>query len=30
MLQGITQRTEDLKEGRLSFLEKREPRFVGR
>ncbi len=30
MLQGITSRTEDVKEGRLSFLEKREPRFQGR
>jgi 2-(1,2-epoxy-1,2-dihydrophenyl)acetyl-CoA isomerase len=30
MLQGITTRTEDAKEGRLSFLEKREPRFQGR
>jgi 2-(1,2-epoxy-1,2-dihydrophenyl)acetyl-CoA isomerase len=30
MLQGITSRTEDVKEGRLSFLEKREPRFAGR
>ncbi len=30
MLQGITSRTEDVKEGRLSFLEKREPRFLGR
>ncbi|HMO54559.1 MAG TPA: enoyl-CoA hydratase-related protein [Tepidiformaceae bacterium] len=30
MLQGITSRTEDAKEGRLSFLEKREPRFLGR
>ena len=30
MLQGVTARTEDVKEGRLSFLEKREPRFAGR
>ena len=29
-LQQITQRTEDVKEGRLSFLEKREPIFQGR
>ena len=30
MLQGISSQTEDVKEGRLSFLEKREPRFQGR
>ncbi len=29
-LQGATRGTEDAKEGRLSFLEKREPRFTGR
>jgi 2-(1,2-epoxy-1,2-dihydrophenyl)acetyl-CoA isomerase len=30
MLQGVTNQTEDAKEGRLSFLEKREPVFKGR
>lgn len=29
-LQQVTHGTEDAKEGRLSFVEKREPRFVGR
>lgn len=29
-LQGITQSSEDAREGRLSFLEKREPVFKGR
>lgn len=29
-LQGVTRETEDVKEGRLSFIEKREPVFKGR
>lgn len=29
-LQQVTQGTEDAKEGRLSFIERREPRFTGR
>jgi 1,4-dihydroxy-2-naphthoyl-CoA synthase len=29
-LQGITSSTEDVKEGRQSFLERREPVFKGR
>ena len=29
-LQGITSNTEDVKEGRQSFLERREPVFKGR
>lgn len=29
-LQQVTQGTEDAKEGRLSFVERREPRFTGR
>lgn len=29
-LQGVTSQTEDVKEGRLSFIEKREPLFKGR
>lgn len=29
-MQGATRGTDDAKEGRLSFLEKREPRFTGR